>query len=160
MATERLSMRKTREILRLKYSLGLSHRKVARSLGVSAGGVGETVRRAKLVGIEWRQAETLTDEQLEERLYGATAQAVGDRPVPDCPYIHAERRRPGVTLLLLHLEYLERYPGGYRYTQFCEVYRHWLSKRRLSMRQIHRAGEKMFTDYAGKKPHIVDPLTG
>jgi len=160
MATERLSMRKTREILRLKYSLGLSHRQVARSLGVSAGAVGEAVRRAKLAGVDWSQAEALTDEQLEERLYGATASAEGDRPVPDCPYIHAERRRPGVTLELLHLEYLEQNPNGYRYTQFCEFYRRWLRKRRLTMRQIHRAGEKMFTDYAGKKPHIVEPSTG
>jgi transposase len=160
MATERLSMRKTREILRLKYSLGLSHRQVARSLGVSAGGVGEAVRRAKLTGVEWAQAEALSDEELEARLYGALAPAAGDRPVPDCPYIHAERRRPGVTLELLHLEYLERHPDGYRYTQFCEFYRRWLAKRRLSMRQVHRAGEKMFTDYAGKKPHLVDPSTG
>jgi transposase len=80
--------------------------------------------------------------------------------VPDCQWIHTERRRPGVTLALLHLEYLEQHPGGYRYTQFCEFYRRWMKRRRLTMRQVHRAGEKMFTDYAGKKPHLVDPRTG
>ena len=84
MATERLSMRKTREILRLKYALGLSHRQVAASLGVSAGRVGEAVRRAKLVGVEWAQAEALSDEDLEARLYGAkqTVPVVG--PISKC----------------------------------------------------------------------------
>ena len=82
------------------------------------------------------------------------------RAVPDCAYLHAERRKPGVTLELLHLEYLEQHPDGYRYTQFCEFYRRWLRRRGLSMRQVHRAGEKLFVDYAGKKPRIVDPATG
>ena len=48
------------------------------------------------------------------------------QPVPDCAALHAERRKPGVTLELLHLEYLEQHPDGYRYTQFCELYRRWL----------------------------------
>jgi hypothetical protein len=61
---------------------------------------------------------------------------------------------------LLHLEYLEKEPKGYRYTQFCEHYRAWLKKRGLTMRQEHRAGEKLFVDYSGKKPRIVDPKTG
>jgi transposase len=65
-----------------------------------------------------------------------------------------------VTLELLHLEYLEKHPNGFRYTQFCERYREWLDKRHLTMRQEHRAGEKFFVDYSGKKPHIVDPKTG
>src|SRR5207244_5480777 len=73
---------------------------------------------------------------------------------------HAERRKPGVTLELLHLEYLEQHPDGYRYTQFCEIYRRWLGRRGLSMRQVHHAGEKLFVDYAGKKPSIIDATTG
>jgi transposase len=80
--------------------------------------------------------------------------------MPDCRYLHSERRRPGVTLELLHLEYLEKHPGGYQYTQFCEIYRRWLSQRGLSMRQVHRAGDKLFVDYAGNKPHYVDGHTG
>jgi len=72
-------------------------------------------------------------------------------------YLHTERKKPGVTLELLHLEYLEQHPDGYRYSQFCEYYREWLAKHRLSLCQVHRAGEKQFVDYAGKKPFIVDP---
>jgi transposase len=153
-------MRKIREILRQTKDLGLSYREVARSLGVSVGVVGATVRRFDRSMLFWPAADALNDELLEARLYGPKEPQAPKRPVPDCTAIHLERRRPGVTLELLHLEYLERHPDGYRYTQFCEFYRRWLAKHRLSMRQIHRAGEKMFADYAGKKPHIVDPETG
>jgi transposase len=66
----------------------------------------------------------------------------------------------GVTLELLHLEYLEQHPDGYRYTQFCEVYRRWVQRRGLSMRQVHRAGAKLFVDYAGKKPTLIEATTG
>src|SRR5438132_7471873 len=79
---------------------------------------------------------------------------------PTVSSIHTERRKPGVTLELLHLEYLERHPDGYRYTQFCDIYRRWLGRRRLTMRQVHRAGEKGFVDYAGKTPSLTDPATG
>ena len=98
---------------------------------------------------------------MEGRLYGRPEVAgQRQRPAPDCAWIHAERRRPGVTLELLHLEYLERYPDGYRYTRFCDLYRRWLERRRLSMRQVHRAGDKCFVDYAGQKPRLIDPTTG
>ena len=154
-------MRKTREILRLKWALGRSHREVARSLGVSSGVVGSPVLRARAAGLDWPQVQALADEALEGRLYGRPEVAgQRQRPAPDCAWIHAERRRPGVTLELLHLEYLERYPDGYRYTRFCDLYRAWLARRRLSMRQVLRAGEKCFVDYAGQKPRLIDPATG
>ncbi len=161
MTTERLSMRKTREILRLKWCLGRSHREVARSLGVSCGAVASTLQRAGEAGLDWATIEQLTEEDLERRLYpgdpGGTFHRT--RPQPDCTAIDIERRK-GVILEVLHLEYLEKHPDGYRYTQFCEIYRRWLKRRGLTMRQTHRAGEKLFVDYAGKKPHIVDPVTG
>ena len=161
MATERLSMRKTREILRQKWLLGCSNRAVAQSVGVSVGAVGETLRRARQVGLTWAQVVALADDTaLEARLYPRPPGAVRPRPQPDCVYLHTERRKPGVTLELLHLEYLERHPDGYRYTQFCDIYRHWLRRRRLTMRQVHRGGEKGFVDYAGKKPSLTDPATG
>lgn len=160
MATERLSMRKHREILRLKWLLGRSHREVARSLGVSVGAVASTVGRAEGAGLEWAWVETASEEELESRLYPPGAAPGAERPRPQCLYLHTERRRPGVTLELLHHEYLERHPEGYRYSQFCEIYRRWVAKQRISMRQVHRAGEKLFADYAGQKPHLVDPETG
>ncbi len=93
-------------------------------------------------------------------MYGPPTPPTHHRAVPDFASLHTERRKPGVTLELLHLEYLEQHPDGYRYTQFCEFYRRWLQRRGLSMRQVHRAGEKCFVDYAGQKPRIIDPATG
>src|SRR5436309_5740149 len=120
MATERLSMRQIREILRQKWALGLSHRAVADSLRVGLGTISSVVSRAQAAGLDWALVQTLADEGLEGQLYGRP-EAAGQRqrPAPDCAWIHAERRRPGVTLELLHLEYLERHPDGYRYTRFC-----------------------------------------
>jgi len=159
MATERLSMRKIREILRHKWAVGRSHREVAASLGVSVGTVSAAEQRARDAGLDWAAVEALDDDALEARLYGATV-AERRRPLPDPVWIHTERKKPGVTLELLHHEYREQHPGGYAYTQFCEHYRRWCQDRRLSMRQVHRAGEKLFVDYAGQKPHVVDPHTG
>jgi transposase len=160
MATERLSMRKLREILRQKWTLTRSHRQVAASLNVSVGTVTSVLRRATHASLDWPQVQALPDASLEARLYGAPAPPGATRPVPDCAALHAERKKPGVTLELLHLEYLEQHPGGYRYTRFCDLYRQWLARHQLSMRQEHRAGEKIFVDYAGQKPSIIDPTTG
>jgi len=160
MATERLSMRQIREILRQKWVLGCSHRQVTASLRVSVGTVTAVLRRASHAGLDWAQVTALPDDALEACLYGAGAPPGATRPVPDCAYLHAERKKPGVTLELLHLEYLEQHPDGYRYTRFCDLYRQWLARHRLSMRQEHRAGEKVFVDYAGQQPSIIDPRTG
>ncbi len=160
MATERLSMRQIREILRQKWTLGLTHRQVAEGLRVGLGTVSAVERRARAAGLDWAQVDTLTDEVLGARLYGLPTPPTHHRVVPDCAYLHAERRKPGVTLELLHLEYLEQHPDGYRYTQFCECYRRWLTRRGLSMRQVHHGGEKLFVDYAGTKPSIIDTATG
>jgi len=153
-------MRQLREILRHKLVLGRSHRETARSVGVSAGTVGGAVSRARAVGLDWAAVAALTDDALDARLYGPQGGGRDDRPLPDATKIHVELRRTGVTLQLLHLEYLASHPDGYRYTKFCEVYRAWLERRGPTMRQTHEVGDKLFVDYSGKKPHIVDPQTG
>ena len=88
------------------------------------------------------------------------AAPVRNRARPDCAYIHRERKRDGVTLQLLWEEYAQVHPDGYRYTQFCEIYRQWARRLRPSMRQVHRAGEKTFIDFSGKRPTVVDRRTG
>jgi transposase len=154
-------MRHIREILRLKWILKRSHRETARSLGISAGVVASVVTRAATKQLTWEAVCALSDDALERALYGPTAADVeGARPEPDPVHIHQELRRDGVTLELLHLEYLAEHPTGYRYSAFCRRYRRWLKRQRLSMRQVHKAGEKAFADYAGKRPAIVDAKTG
>src|SRR5688572_19337664 len=115
MARDRLSMRKTREILRQKWLLGQSHRAVRLSLAVSLGTVSSTVGRATAAGLTWAVVEGLPDSELEERIYGRRPGAGVERPRPDGAALHTELRRPGVTLQLLHVEYLERHPDGYGY---------------------------------------------
>jgi transposase len=160
MSKERLSMRKIREVLRLRWVQRRSVREVSRALGVSTGMVSTTVQRARVRGLTWEQAEQRSDEELEQLLYGMRTSAAEERPKPDPLYLHMELKKPGVTLELLHLEYLERHPTGYRYTAFCDVYRRWHGRQGLVMRQQHKAGEKMFTDFSGKKPWIIDTATG
>jgi hypothetical protein len=110
LATERLSMRKIREILRQKWALGRTHREVAQSLSIALGTVSGVERRARAAGLRWSDVEGLADEVIETRLYPPGPPGKGPRPWPDCGYLHAERRKPGVTLELLHLEYLEQHP--------------------------------------------------
>lgn len=159
MATERLSMRKTREVLRLKWFLGRTHREIRQATGLGLGTVSETAARAALAGLDWPAVEKLTDDELEARLYPPAAPGTA-RPLPDPRFLHQELKRPGVTLRLLHVEYLEAHPEGYGYTQFCRRYHEWLDRLRPTMRQTHRAGEKLFVDYAGQKPCLYDQRTG
>jgi transposase len=137
-----------------------SNRQVAKSLGISTGSVSGAMGRARALGLDWAAMALLSDDALEERLYGPRCTTRAGRPFPDPAYLHVELRRTGVTLQLLHLEYLEQHTNGYHYTAFCEHYSAWLAAQRPTMRQVHRAGEKLFVDYSGKKPSIVDAATG
>jgi transposase len=160
MATERLPMRKIREVLRLRWQLERTVREVSRAVGVSVGVVAKIAARAKTAGLTWEAVEELDEIALEERLYGRPAAPGNERARPDPIYMHQELRRAGVTLELLHLEYLEQHPEGLRYTAFCDTYRRWHAKAGLVMRQVHKAGEKTFVDYSGRKAAYIDPQTG
>jgi transposase len=160
MATERLEMRKIRDVLRLRWQQKLSVREIARSVGKSVGVVQKVSNRALKAGLDWAAVEALDDRALEERLYGRPTPLSNDRPRPDPIYIHKELRRTGVTLELLHLEYLEQHPEGLQYTAFCDAYRRWQRTAGVVMRQTHKAGEKTFVDYSGKKPGYIDATTG
>lgn len=153
-------MRQFRQILRLKHEAGLSNRAIARACSVGVGTVSNYVRRAAAAGLSWPLPTELDDAALERKLFPPPPPPGTPRPLPDFAWVHREMRRPGVTLQLLWHEYLEVHPDGLRYTQFCVRYREWANKLRPSMRQTHRAGEKLFVDYSGTKPHIVDRHTG
>jgi len=155
-------MRKTREILRLKWHHGRSHREIARALAVGVGTPSDVAKRATAAGLTtWEAVAALSDGELDRRLYADQPHTTTpSRAKPDPASLHLELRRPGVTLRLLHEEYLAAHPKGYGYTQFVALYNAWADKQRVVMRQVHKAGEKCFVDYAGKKPRIVDPKTG
>jgi len=155
MAGRRLSMRRTREILRQKWAPGRGHREVALSLGASTG-----LARVRAAGLSWEAVEKLGELELEQRLHGSAPGGPSARRLPDWTEIHTELGKKGVTLQVLHIEDLERHPDGYAYTQFCDYHRRWRGQQKRSMRQVRRAGEKLFIYYSGKKPEIVDPQSG
>ena len=153
-------MRKIREVLRLYFAAALSVRAIARSLGTSPSTVGDYLRRAKVAGLSWPVPESVDDTGLERRLFPAPPSSRTERPLPDWSEVHRELRRKSVTLSLLWQEYKESHPEGLQYSWFCEQYRGWAAKLDLVMRQEHRAGEKLFVDYAGQTVPVVDRETG
>src|SRR5215467_3609286 len=155
----RLPMRKIHDVLRLSAA-GMSKRKIAASLGVSATAAGECLRRARRAGLTWPLPEGLTDEALELRLYPPAVAAKDQRPQPDWAEVHRELRRPGVTLQLLWEEHRAVHPDGYGYSRFCELYRAWEARLSPTMRQSHVAGERLFVDYAGTTLTVIDASTG
>jgi transposase len=159
MPTERLPMRKVREVLRLKHACGASERLIAQSLGIGRTTVGEYLRRAAVVGITW--PVDLDDAELERLLFTPAGFYEGPtRPQPDWSRMHAELRRRGVTLLLLWEEYRAGHPDGYGYSRFCDLYGEWRKGVTATMRQTHVAGEKLFVDFAGDTVPVIDGLTG
>lgn len=162
MPKERVTMRKVRDILRLVWSCGQSRASVSKSCGVSKTTVTDTVRRAVMAKLSWPLPADLDDSSLETLLYPpSNSSPTSTRPQPGWSVLHNELiTDKDMTLMLLWQEYKERDPKGYQYSQFCELYRQWRKKLDLSMRQEHRAGEKMFVDYCGRTLPIVDRPTG
>ena len=153
-------MRKIKDIIRLK-GVGLSARQIARSLGVARSSVAEYLRRAEAAGLSWPLPEDMDETAVERMLFSSSPFFLGTlRPLPDWVEVHTELRRKGMTLALLWEEYRARYPEGYHYSRYCDLYRGWAGKLDLSMRQEHKAGEKMFVDYCGPSvPVQVDGQT-
>ena len=149
-------MRKIREILRLKHEAGLSQRTIARAIGVSNSTVSEVFARLTAAGLSWPLPEGLTDEELEERLYREHGSTAPDPQVPDWAAVHAELARKHVTLQLLWQEYRAAHPDGYGYSWFAKHYRRWCARIDVVMRQTHKAGEKLFIDWAGATLPYLD----
>ena len=152
-------MRKLRDLLRLKYEARLPQRAIAQACGVGLGTVTAYLQRAAAAGLSWPVPDDLDDGALEARLFQRPAMAP-DRTVPAWAEVHQELKKAGVTLALLWQEYRAAHPDGYAYSQFCERYRQWRRALKPSMRQVHRAGEKLFVDFSGTRPSLVDPATG
>jgi len=160
MPVERISMRQITEVLRLKYEAGLSHERIALACGISKGAVSKYVSLAKVQGVAWPLPAEVDQARLEALLFPATTPPTRFCE-PDYFQVHQELKMKGVTLQLLWAEYVERFGDkAYRYSQFCHHYRVWRGKQRRSMRQVHRAGEKVFIDYCGPTVPIVDRSTG
>ncbi len=159
MPARRVKMRQTREILRLLIAHGQSARAVAKALGVSPTTVTKVERRAGEAGLAWPLPADMDDAELQVRLYGRREEPQL-RPLPDFEAVARELRRRGVTLTLLWLEYRQTHPDGYSYSRYCELYARWKGTLSVSMRQHHRAGDKLFVDFSGMTMEITNAETG
>ena len=156
-------MRKIKEVLRLRFGLGLDQNQIARSCSIGQATVHRYLKKAAAAGLSWPLAEDWDDDRLERVLLPA---AVGrpsqlSRSLPD----FAETRRQlqthkHLTLQLIWEEYRESQTGGYGYSRFCELYHRWNRNQDVVLRQDHPAGEKMFVDWAGDTIPIHDQRTG
>jgi len=161
MANRRLSMRKIREVLRLKYEKGFSGRQIARSCDIARSTVDDYLCRARIKGLSWPLPEELDDTAVEHFLFPPiTCVSPEKRPMPSFEYIHQELKKKGVTLQLLWYEYKQANPEGYQHSQFCHLYHQWAGKLDVCLRQTYRAGEKLFVDYAGQTLPVQDSVSG
>ena len=160
MPAERLTMRKIREVFRLKFEHQISNRNIAKSCSIARSTVAEYLFRFRQASLSWPLPIDMDDNQLEQRLYPhQAASSDQEKPLPDWSGIHQQLRQKSVTLMLLWQEYKELHPKGYQYSQFCYLYRQWAKQIDPVMRQEHRAGEKLFVDYAGQTVPVYDQLT-
>ncbi|MBT4668726.1 MAG: IS21 family transposase [Candidatus Ruthia sp.] len=162
MPTKRKSMRKLREVLRLRFHADLSMRQIRNSTQVSLGAIQKVVANAEQQGLDWPTIQSLSDTELTERIYPKHDVPVANhKQLPDWSEVYRELKPKGMTLQLLWEEHVEQYPAhSFSYSQYCRLYRQWLKKQRRSMRQIHKAGEKLFVDYAGQTVRIVSHTSG
>ena len=162
MPAERTTMRQVREIVRL-HQAGVSTREIGIRVGVAASTVRLTLRRVAVAGMVDAIPAEQTDAALEKLLFTGSGKKTGHRRCadPDWASIHQELKRKHVALTIVWDEYIAREPDGYRYSRFCELYRCWEVRLSVTMRQSHRAGEKLFVDYAGDTvPVVLERLTG
>ncbi|MDW9358751.1 IS21 family transposase, partial [Sinorhizobium meliloti] len=153
----------TELIVRYRFEQGLGHKSIAVRVGAAPSTVRETLRRAAIAELSWPLGDDVSDAVLEAALYKAAGTKTGHRrsPEPDWAQVHRELKRKHMTLQILWDEYISRYPEGYRYSRFCDLYRGWAMKLPVTMRQDHAAGDKLFVDYAGDTVTVVvDRLSG
>jgi transposase len=164
MARKRMRMEKVRTILRYSETTQLSERQIARAMNVSRTVVGKYVQAFRSSGLRLEELEGMSDSELSARLAGTGKPPKSARYTALCarfPAMLKELRKKGVTLELLWEEYLRECPQGYQYSQFCYHFHSWRrTDERMSMHIDHKAGDKMFVDYAGAKLAYTDPLRG
>ena len=162
MPRKKLEVRKIHDVLRLNEQ-GFSQREIAQSLHCARSTAGDTLCRAAAAGLTWAAARELSEGELYGVLYPGNTGSLRRRIEPDYEYLHRELRRADATVTLqqLWIEYREDHPeNALQYSQFCHHYRAWEGTIDVVMRQEHRAGEKVFVDFAGKTQGLVDPHTG
>jgi transposase len=156
-------MRKIREVLRLRFEMGMGQRAIARACSISQSTVHEYLQRAVAASIVWPLKQEWDEASLNRALFGER-QPAGRLPqqvLPDFSALqHELQQHRHLTLQLAWEEYRQAQPEGYGYSRFCELYGRWLRKQDVVLRQQHTPGEKAFLDWAGAKIPVQDPESG
>ncbi len=156
-------MRKIKEVLRLRFELGLGQRAIARACSISQSTVHEYLKRAEAAKVPWPLPEGWDQERVEKALFGEHRfiEQFPERVRPDFPALHAQlQQHRHLTLQLAWEEYRQVHPEGYGYSRFCELYGRWRRKQDVVLRQEHKPGEKGFVDWAGATIPVHDPVSG
>ncbi len=157
MPTGRLTMRRIRDVLRLKFAQGLSERSIAASPGPGKGSVGTCLRRALDAGLSWPLPDGLDDDSLELLLFPSSPSVPEpDRPVPDRAAMDKERRKRSVTRMLLWEEYRAQHSGGFGHTWFCTHFDAWKGRVRPGTRQTGTGWLRRFRMWACPPRHATD----
>lgn len=156
-------MKKIKRILDLRFTRNLSKRAIARTLGVGRSSVARVLERAELNSLTWPLPESVTEAKRAARLYPAANVLRHEaRPVPDWGDVYRQLTHSKILMLKqLWKAYYAHHPTGYQHSHFCERYRAW-RQREVDpvMRHTHKAGQRLFVDYSGKQPALVDPISG
>lgn len=162
MAKRKTSMKKIRDIVRLSEEAGLSNRKIEQVLGISRPVIAQYVSDLKSANLKYTDIKDMPDDTLLEIIRGnkkENKEKYG-KLASKFEYYGKELKRTGVTLQLLWEEYKTEDADGYSYSQFCYHYQVWKEASEISMRIEHKAGDKMYVDFTGKKLNIIDRCTG
>lgn len=162
MANTTLSMSKIRQLLRL-HAQGRSKLQIAEQTGISRNTLKKYLKEFISSGLSFTEINELSDKDLESLFVKPE-----DKPINDklrtlfnlFPSIDKELKRKGVTRSLLWEEYKLKHPEGFGLSQFKHYFAQWKSQVNPTMRMEHKAGDKLYVDFAGQKLSIVDKQTG
>lgn len=161
MAGQRINLMDIKELILLKRQK-LSNRKIASLLGVSRNTINNYTRIFEAHKLDYDELLDLDDDALND-LFPQTTEIDGLRYKELAQYFSyflKELKKPGCTLGQLWQEYIGKHPDGYKSSQFNHHFNQWRNKEKGSLRLDHKAGEKIFFDFTGKKLQVVDKGTG
>jgi transposase len=162
MANNPISMSKIRQILRL-HSQGRGKLLIANHTGIARNTLKKYLKEFEHSGLSFKEINELSDKDLEDLFIKPEEKPLSPKLqalFSLFPAMDKELKRKGITRLLLWEEYRRKHPDGYGLSQFKNYFAGWKAQVNPSMRIEHKAGDKLYVDFAGDKLSIVDKQTG
>jgi transposase len=164
MANKSISMSKIRQILRL-YGQGQSKLAIYRLTGVSRNTLKKYIKDYERLHLNMIEVEEMSDHDLNELFtqFKPYQKRLSDKAkilYSLFPEIDKQLRQKGITLQMMWEAYIKERPDGLRSSQFGYYYAHWKQQVNPVMHIEHKAGDKLYVDYAGEKLHLADIETG